>query len=223
MNSFPSLSNLMPFGGGAEFVEGERTSTFSQPTIFSNLSSNYIENGLKLLFAILGVIQVMLPVTWVYFKIRAKLDQSLVETMLILPVVVAGVVIIVQNSWALAFALAGIVASVRFRNTLKNTGDSFSYSLPLGLVSPLACECWKSLSLSPSSSTTSFLFFGTLVTAPTTPLSSCARQTRKREPRRPSQWNLCRRKRMNAKLEKNLPPESSREQNNPGIQPRIGP
>lgn len=132
MNSFPSLSNLMPFGGGAEFVEGERTSTFSQPTIFSNLSSNYIENGLKLLFAILGVIQVMLPVTWVYFKIRAKLDQSLVETMLILPVVVAGVVIIVQNSWALAFALAGIVASVRFRNTLKNTGDSLFVFASIG-------------------------------------------------------------------------------------------
>ena len=72
--------------------------SFSQTMIFSNLSSDYIENGSKLLFSILGLIQVILPVTWVYLKIRAKLDQSLVETMLILPVVVADVVIIVQHS-----------------------------------------------------------------------------------------------------------------------------
>jgi len=132
MRSFPSLRPLMPFGGGSDFSAGETVSTFSQTMIFSNLSSNYFENGLKLLFAILGVIQVMLPVTWVYLKIRAKLDQSLVETMLILPVVVAGVVIIVQNSLALAFSLAGIVASVRFRNTLKNTGDSLFIFASIG-------------------------------------------------------------------------------------------
>jgi len=68
----------------------------------------------------------------VYLKIRAKLDQSLVENMLILPVVVAGVVIIVQNSLALAFSLAGIVASVRFRNTLKNIGDSLFIFASIG-------------------------------------------------------------------------------------------
>ena len=132
MRSFPGLQNLMPFGGGSEFNARESANSFSQTIIFSNLSSNYIENGIKLLFAILGVIQVMLPVTWVYLKIRAKLDQSLVETMLILPVVVAGVVIIVQNSLALAFSLAGIVASVRFRNTLKNTGDSLFIFASIG-------------------------------------------------------------------------------------------
>lgn len=149
MQSFPGMSGLMPFGGGSEFNALESANSFSQTMIFSNLSSNYIENGLKLLFAILGVIQVMLPVTWVYLKIRAKLDQSLVETMLILPVVVAGVVIIVQNSLALAFSLAGIVASVRFRNTLKNTGDSL-FILPLsGLGWRRAYACWRSPSSSP--------------------------------------------------------------------------
>ncbi len=115
MRSFPSLQNLMPFGGGSEFNARESANSFSQTMIFSNLSSNYIENGLKLLFAILGVIQVMLPVTWVYLKIRAKLDQSLVENMLILPVVVAGVVIIVQNSLALAFSRSFSLRHPKFR------------------------------------------------------------------------------------------------------------
>jgi len=76
----------------------------------------------------------MLPVTWVYLKVRltSKLDQSLVQTMLILPIAVAGVVVIVQNSLALAFSLAGIVAGVRFRNTLKNTGDSLFIFTAIG-------------------------------------------------------------------------------------------
>jgi hypothetical protein len=38
--------------------------------------------------------------------------------MLILPIIVAGIAMIVQNSIALAFSLAGIVAAVRFRFTL---------------------------------------------------------------------------------------------------------
>ena len=76
----------------------------------------------------------MLPVSWVYFKSRSKsgLDQSIAQTMLLLPMAVAGVVIIVQNSLALAFSLAGIVAAVRFRNTLKNTGDSLFIFISIG-------------------------------------------------------------------------------------------
>ena len=41
-----------------------------------------------------------------------------------LPMVVTGIVIIVQNSLALAFALAGIAGAVRFRNSLKSSGDA---------------------------------------------------------------------------------------------------
>ena len=51
-------------------------------------------------------------------------DQSLVHTILVLPMVVTGIVIIVQNSLALAFSLAGIAGAVRFRNSLKSSGDA---------------------------------------------------------------------------------------------------
>lgn len=98
----PGLNDFLPFGGGASLAEYEQTNSFttSSATIFSNLSADYKENGLRMLCAILGVIQVMLPVTWVYLRSRVKsgLDQSLVQTMLLLPVIVAGVVIIVQTA-----------------------------------------------------------------------------------------------------------------------------
>jgi hypothetical protein len=51
-------------------------------------------------------------------------DQSLVNTIIVLPMVVTGIVVIVQNSLALAFALAGIAGAVRFRNSLKSSGDA---------------------------------------------------------------------------------------------------
>lgn len=68
----------------------------------------------------------MLPVTWVYVQTRRKkgFDQSVVQTLIILPLVVAGVILLVQNSTALAFSLGGIVGAVSFRNTLRDTKDT---------------------------------------------------------------------------------------------------
>ncbi|MSR06382.1 MAG: DUF4956 domain-containing protein [Gemmatimonadetes bacterium] len=67
-----------------------------------------------------------LPVTWLYILTRQKkgFRQSLVQSMIMLPLVVAGVVVLVKNSLALAFSLAGIVAAVRFRNTLEDSKDA---------------------------------------------------------------------------------------------------
>src|SRR5665811_2050081 len=50
-------------------------------------------------------------------------NQNVVQTLIILPLVVAGIVYIVQNSLALAFSLAGVVGAVRFRTTLRDTRD----------------------------------------------------------------------------------------------------
>lgn len=68
----------------------------------------------------------MLPVTWVYVKTRRKkgFDQSMVQALIILPLVVAGVILLVQNSTALAFSLGGIVGAVAFRNRLRDTKDT---------------------------------------------------------------------------------------------------
>ena len=78
-----------------------------------------------LVSAMLGALLTSLPVSWTYMEVRHRqeYDQSLIGTILILPIVITGIVVIVQNSLALSFSLAGIVGAVRFRNTLKSTGD----------------------------------------------------------------------------------------------------
>ena len=50
--------------------------------------------------AIVAAILVSLPVSWVYMTVRGgdEYDQSLVNTIIVLPMVVTGIVIIVQNS-----------------------------------------------------------------------------------------------------------------------------
>jgi hypothetical protein len=76
--------------------------------------------------AMIGALVLMLPTSWVYMtERRAKgFDQSMVQTKIVLSVAIAGVVVIVRNSTALAFSLTGIVAAVRFRNTLADTRDT---------------------------------------------------------------------------------------------------
>src|SRR5256886_2405057 len=76
--------------------------------------------------SMLTALVLVLPVSWVYMltKQRSGYDQSVVQTVIILPMTVAATVILVQNSLALAFTLAPIVAAGRFRNTLTATKDA---------------------------------------------------------------------------------------------------
>ena len=85
--------------------------------------------------SMLTALLVVLPVSWVYMitKQRSGYDQSVVQTVIILPMTVAATVILVQNSLALAFTLAAIVAAVRFRNTLKDTKDAVYIFLALAV------------------------------------------------------------------------------------------
>lgn len=85
--------------------------------------------------AITAAILLSLPVAWIYQLTRSKrgYQQSVVQLMIILPLVVAGVVILVKNSVALAFSLGGIVAAVRFRNTLDDSKDAVYVFLATGV------------------------------------------------------------------------------------------
>jgi hypothetical protein len=76
-----------------------------------------------------------LPVAWVYQLTRAKrgYQQSVVQLLLALPLVVAGIVLLVKYSVTLAFSLAGIVAAVRFRNSLDDSKDAVYVFLATGL------------------------------------------------------------------------------------------
>ena len=81
---------------------------------------------LDMALAMAGAFLLMMPTSWVYMAERRRkgFDQSMVQTMIVLSVAIAGVVVIVRNSTALAFSLTGIVAAVRFRSTLSDTRDT---------------------------------------------------------------------------------------------------
>lgn len=85
--------------------------------------------------SIVGALALSVPVAWVYMltKEDVKYDESVPHTVIILPMVVAGIVLIVRDSVALAFSLAGVVAAVRFRNTLRDTKDAVYIFLAVGI------------------------------------------------------------------------------------------
>ena len=88
-----------------------------------------------MLVSMLGSFALMLPTSWVYMATRQKkgFDQTMVQTLIILAMAVTGVVVIVRNSLALAFSLAGIVGAVRFRNSLPDTRDTLYVFLAIGV------------------------------------------------------------------------------------------
>jgi len=74
---------------------------------------------------VFSTLALMLPVSWVYMSTQRSKghNQQVAQTLIFLPLVVAGIVLVVQNSLALAFSLAGVVAAVRFRTTLRDARD----------------------------------------------------------------------------------------------------
>ncbi|HEU0014358.1 MAG TPA: DUF4956 domain-containing protein [Longimicrobium sp.] len=92
------------------------------------------ERALGTALVILGALSLVMPVAWVYMLTkRFRYDPALVASVIILPIVVAGIALVVKHSVALAFALAGIVAAVRFRNTLKDPRDAVYIFLVIGI------------------------------------------------------------------------------------------
>ena len=85
--------------------------------------------------AVISAFLLAVPVAFTYVRTRSSLkyDQSLVQTVIMLPVVVTSILIVVANSLALAFSLAGIVAAVRFRNNLKDTRDAVYIFAAIGI------------------------------------------------------------------------------------------
>ena len=136
---FPDLAQYIPLGNVEGLLAQGSNEVLEQIQIRASHVTSVGGGLLWLVFAILGAVALMIPVAWVYVDIRSRegLDQSLVHTMIVLPVAVTGIVLVVHNSLALAFSLAGIVAGVQFRNTLRSTADSLFIFMAVGVG--LAC------------------------------------------------------------------------------------
>ena len=124
---WPDFQSYLPIGGVKTLISQPAQNLLEAPDSLRAASGGNLGDSLFwLVVAIIGALLAALPVSWVYMAVRSgdEYDQSLVNTIIVLPMVVTGIVIIVQNSLALAFALAGIAGAVRFRNSLKSSGDA---------------------------------------------------------------------------------------------------
>jgi hypothetical protein len=85
--------------------------------------------------SMVGALLLMLPVAWAYVATRErhKVDHSLVTTISLLPLAVAAIMVIVRDSLAVAFSLAGIAGLVRFRNALEDSRDAMYVNLAIGM------------------------------------------------------------------------------------------
>jgi len=131
----PDLHKQLPLGVVEDLLSMDDLTGLSMVEIHATNVTSEFEGILWLVVAILGAIALMIPVSWVYMAIRtqSKVDQSLLETMIILPIAVTGIVLIVKSSLALAFSLAGVVAGVRYRYALKSTADSVFIFMAVGV------------------------------------------------------------------------------------------
>src|SRR5690242_14552608 len=133
---WPDLRGYLPVGGVEQLItQPSKNPLQASEAVRAAHVANFGQSVFWLVVAILAAILVSLPVSWVYMAVRGghEYDQSLVNTIIVLPMVVTGIVVIVQHSLALAFSLAGIAGAVRFRNSLKSTGDALFILLAIGI------------------------------------------------------------------------------------------
>lgn len=144
---FPDFTRHLPIGGVKELAEGAEPAAGKTELAGSPAETGAVDSvlsvtsaldrlgaGRQLIIILIGTWLLMLPVSWVHKGIhRASVhDHSLDETVLILPGIVAGIVLVVQHSLALAFSLAGIIAGVQFRRALQDTFDALFILVAIG-------------------------------------------------------------------------------------------
>ena len=132
----PDLHRYLPLGVVETlFNQDSSGSDIGGIVIHASNVTDEVGGLVWLVVAIVGAVILMIPVSWTYIAVRSrsKMDQSLLETILILPIAVTGIVLIVHNSLAMAFSLAGVVAGVRYRYALKSTADSLFIFVAVGV------------------------------------------------------------------------------------------
>jgi hypothetical protein len=136
LRSFPEFRAYLPIGGAEQLINPSEGKGDALQAVIEGESVKTLGQSIGwLATAILGALLTALPVSWVYMSTRTaeEYDQSLISSILILPIVVTSIVIVVQHSLALAFALGGIAGAVRFKNSLKSSGDALYILLSVGI------------------------------------------------------------------------------------------
>jgi len=142
---FPDFTRQLPIGGVKQLVQAEKHPGKAEQAVIAEAgvvddvpsSTGALDrsgSARQLAVILIGTWLLMLPISWVHKGIHRSgvHDHSLDETVLILPGIVAGLVLVVQHSLALAFSLAGIVAGVQFRRALQDTFDALFILVAIG-------------------------------------------------------------------------------------------
>jgi hypothetical protein len=132
----PEIQGYLPIGGAQDLINSGSGKSSALEAVSQAAHVKTIGQSIGwLTIAILGALVTSFPVTWVYMGTRTQdeYDQSIISTILILPSVVTSIVVVVQHSLALAFALGGIAGAVRFKNSLKSSGDALYILLSVGI------------------------------------------------------------------------------------------
>ena len=132
----PEMQSYLPIGGAEELINAGSGKSSALEAVAQAQEVKTLGQSLGwMAVAILGALITSFPVTWVYMATRTtdEYDQSIISTILILPSVVTSIVVVVQHSLALAFALGGIAGAVRFKNSLKSSGDALYILLSVGI------------------------------------------------------------------------------------------
>jgi len=131
---FPQIIPLLPFGGLEELQQGNDLVTETdlvELITHVRIPLDLLADGISVTLSMLGALLLMIPMRWLYLAVG---DLEIAEdepaghkvsaSLLLLPLVVTAIIVIVKFSLALAFALTGIFAGVRYRTTLKNLTDA---------------------------------------------------------------------------------------------------
>ena len=132
---YPGITEYLPIGGIDDLPGANGMESFEP--VYTSVERNLLTGvaPIRLLFAGIGATLLAVPVSWAYFiTSRARrIDQSFLQTILVLPLLVTGIAMIVLNSIALAFSLAGVVAAVRFRFSLNQPSDAMYIFVAIGI------------------------------------------------------------------------------------------
>ncbi|HEV2747301.1 MAG TPA: polyphosphate kinase 2 [Allosphingosinicella sp.] len=133
---FPGWREYLPIGGAEQLLTQQPSRTGLDGAAVQVAQVRSLGESIAwLATAVAAALLTAVPVSWVYMEVRSEdeYDQSLISTIVILPGIVTSIVVIVQNSLALAFSLAGIAGAVRFRNSLKSSGDALFILCAVGI------------------------------------------------------------------------------------------
>jgi hypothetical protein len=128
----PNLQGVFSLERFGEVMSGKKD-LLADTTSYVN--TNPAQVAFESLVGMAASVLLMIPVAWVYILTRAKrgFNQSTVQSLIFLPIVVSGLIMLVRNSVALAFGLGGVVGAVSFRNRLEDPKDAIYIFLAIAV------------------------------------------------------------------------------------------